>query len=102
MQEGMRHWEGRKRQCDWHGEQEEGRKQGAGQAAPASLGPVSSHAHPCRRRTGFFFILNFKRVHSVFKQEGVVVRFISLFKVMAAAVCRWNWCPARVTPGRGV
>lgn len=33
-----------------------------------------------------FFILRISRVHSVFKQEGVVVRGLSLFKVMAAAV----------------
>ena len=82
----MQHWGDWKQQCAWHREKEEGRKQGAGQVGPARLGPVSSHAHPSRMRTGFLFILNFKRVHSVFRQEGGGVRFISLSR------SRWLLC----------
>lgn len=64
-------------QCDWPREKEEG----AGQVGPARLGPVSSHAHPCRMKTGFLFILNFKSPFKVFKQEGGGVRFISFSRL---------------------
>lgn len=68
-------------QYDWPREKEEG----AGQVGPARLGPVSSHAHPCRMRTGFLFILNFKRVHSKFLSRRVVVSALYLFQGYGAA-----------------